>query len=213
MYVGYSVNPEERFKKGHCKNKKWPINKAIKKHGEHNFKIIILFDTFSKQEIGDIERYYIKEFNTLAKNGFGYNVHEGGEGGNTFAGMSEEERAEIKRKEIETKTNRPEELKAKASKNMSEGHKNRSLEEKAKKSKLLSEARSNKTQEQRDSYKRKQIEARAYKYTEEENGFIFSTFNQERKNWKETTKLFNQKFNKNIGKKAIMKHIKRIIFS
>ena len=76
-----------------------PFHNAIRKHGIENFEIKILKeDLKTKNELNYWESYYIVEFDTLAKNGNGYNLASGGEGGNTYAGKTNEELAEISRK-------------------------------------------------------------------------------------------------------------------
>jgi group I intron endonuclease len=96
LYVGYSENPEQRFK-GHCANNKWKINKAIKKYGANNFEIKLLFDTFSKEEACETEKHYIQKFKTLNRES-GYNLSAGGMGGNVMAGASEENKINKKNK-------------------------------------------------------------------------------------------------------------------
>ena len=76
-----------------------PFHNAIRRHGIENFEIKILKeDLKTKNELNYWESYYIVEFDTLAKNGKGYNLASGGEGGNTYAGKTNEELAEISRK-------------------------------------------------------------------------------------------------------------------
>lgn len=50
---------------------------AILKYGWDNFTSIVLADNLSKQQADDLEKKYIKEFNTLNIQ-FGYNMKEGG---------------------------------------------------------------------------------------------------------------------------------------
>ena len=65
---------------------------AIKEYGKENFSRIIL--TYSKDEDENArkEKEFIKLFNAVQDPMF-YNIHEGGHGGNTMAGWSEEEKA------------------------------------------------------------------------------------------------------------------------
>jgi hypothetical protein len=53
---------------------------AIKKYGIDNFERIILEKCFSKHELNEREKYWIKEKDTINK---GYNLVEGGTGGDT----------------------------------------------------------------------------------------------------------------------------------
>lgn len=64
------------------------IKKAIEKYGVENFtkRIIKTFDT--EEESFEFERKIINELNACERKEF-YNIHEGGNGGNTRKGMSE----------------------------------------------------------------------------------------------------------------------------
>ena len=64
---------------------------AINKYGKTNFKKEILYISSSNEENNQKEKEFIKTFNAVEKRDF-YNIHEGGEGGNTTAGWSEEEK-------------------------------------------------------------------------------------------------------------------------
>lgn len=54
------------------------LPKAIKKYGKENFKWEIIENCDSKDEMDEMEFHYIKQFNSIAKNG--YNITFGGEG-------------------------------------------------------------------------------------------------------------------------------------
>lgn len=54
------------------------LHNAIRKHGEHNFKIEIL-EECSSEIAGERERFWIKKLNSIQPNG--YNEHSGGKGG------------------------------------------------------------------------------------------------------------------------------------
>lgn len=67
------------------------INAAIKKYGKNNFTKIILVKNIDSEEImNKLEIYYIKLLDSRDRN-IGYNIAEGGTGGNT-GGMKEETR-------------------------------------------------------------------------------------------------------------------------
>lgn len=55
------------------------LKKAINKYGVHNFKKEILTEGFSKEQLDEIESFYIKELNSLIPNG--YNIKEKAGGG------------------------------------------------------------------------------------------------------------------------------------
>ena len=64
---------------------------AINKYGKINFKKEILYISSSNEENNQKEKEFIKTFNAVERRDF-YNIHEGGDGGNTIAGWSEEEK-------------------------------------------------------------------------------------------------------------------------
>lgn len=106
-YVGQAVNFKKRHQKhissSYNKKEKYSYNylfhRAIRKYGIENFKIQILAENIPTQEkMNDYEIFFIKRYNTLVNNKKGYNVASGGSNGNSFAGKTEEEMNEIKRK-------------------------------------------------------------------------------------------------------------------
>ena len=106
-YVGQTVDFLKRYKEhindSYNMNKKCgynlPFHCAIRKYGIENFEIEILKENLKDYEEMDYwERYYIAEFDLLVKNGKGYNLSDGGGNGNNFAGKTEEEIKEIRRK-------------------------------------------------------------------------------------------------------------------
>lgn len=73
------------------------LKKAITKYGKHNFVKEILEECNDREALNVCERFWIKKLNCLDSN-IGYNVAEGGTGGNTFAGKNEDELIQIKKK-------------------------------------------------------------------------------------------------------------------
>ena len=71
--------------------------KDIKKLGRQNFKKEILFISQTEEENCNKEKEFIKAFNAINNSQF-YNIHEGGNGGNTRAGWTEEEKKEYSKK-------------------------------------------------------------------------------------------------------------------
>lgn len=67
------------------------LQRAIKKYGKENFCREILDFSLTEEENCEKEKYYIALFNACENEMF-YNIHEGGAGGNTTKGWSEEER-------------------------------------------------------------------------------------------------------------------------
>jgi group I intron endonuclease len=73
------------------------LKRAIEKYGKANFKKEILEYCDSRDLLEEREKYWIKELKATDPN-IGYNVAEGGTGGNTFFGKTDEEMLEIKSK-------------------------------------------------------------------------------------------------------------------
>lgn len=62
------------------------LNNSIDKYGLENFIKIIVHDNISESLINEYEKYYISYYNT--KSPIGYNLTDGGDGGNTYKYMS-----------------------------------------------------------------------------------------------------------------------------
>lgn len=76
-YIGqYSGNKQDYYGSGKL------IKRAIQKYGIENFKKEILEICSSKKQLNEREIYWIKKLNSKSLNG--YNLTDGGEGGNTF---------------------------------------------------------------------------------------------------------------------------------
>lgn len=75
-YIGVTKqNLSRRFKSGKGYKPSTKINKAIEQYGWGNFTHKILSETNSKKIAGEMEKYYIQEFNTIQN---GYNNQTGG---------------------------------------------------------------------------------------------------------------------------------------
>ena len=106
-YVGQAVNFNVRHKKhiasSYNEKAKYdynvPFHNAIRKYGIENFKIKILAENIPTQEkMNEYEVFFIKRYDTLCKNGKGYNIASGGSNGNKLAGKTEEEMKEFGQK-------------------------------------------------------------------------------------------------------------------
>lgn len=97
MYVGKTSDFNKRHKQ-HLIGKKQLIDKKIKEYGIENFKIKILKENLTDEEMNYWENYYIEKFNLYVKNGKGYNIAKGGIGGNLLKGKTEKEINEWKDK-------------------------------------------------------------------------------------------------------------------
>lgn len=73
------------------------LQRAVQKYGVHNFHRDILDFSDSEEENCEKEKYYIALFNACENELF-YNIHEGGNGGNTIKGMSLEEKIQLSKK-------------------------------------------------------------------------------------------------------------------
>lgn len=70
---------------------------AIKKYGKENFERKIVYRAKSNDELDFAEKLFIRAFNAY-KSPLFYNIHEGGTGGNTKAGFTDEEYEKYKEK-------------------------------------------------------------------------------------------------------------------
>lgn len=72
--------------------------RAIHKYGKENFQKTILQDAYSKEELDELEKYYIKLYDACNSDEF-YNLASGGTGGNVLEGYDEEVKERIKAKQ------------------------------------------------------------------------------------------------------------------
>lgn len=70
------------------KNQCTYLNNAIRKYGKDDWEITLVFETPDESKINDYETFYIKEYNTLAPNG--YNLTGGGDGGTNISEIQKE---------------------------------------------------------------------------------------------------------------------------
>ena len=128
-YIGQTNNFNRRKKEhyhyayNNTKNDyNFPLHKAIRKYGIENFDLIILKENLNSKCLLNIwESYYINKFDTLCKNNNGYNITDGGLQGNPFAGKTDEEMFEIKKKMSKNKKK----MSKKSNNNISEINKKR----------------------------------------------------------------------------------------
>lgn len=101
VYIGQTTETieqrlERHFKMAFAEEKpKIKFQRAIKKYGKENFIIEEIDRASSKEELDEKEKSWIAKYNSIKS---GYNTALGGEGGNTYAGISEERMNEIKQK-------------------------------------------------------------------------------------------------------------------
>lgn len=98
-YIGQTND----FIRRHMEHKKpstneQPIDRAFNKYGTDNFEIIILAENLTQEQMNEYEKFFIKRYNTLVINDKGYNIAQGGNGGNKFEGWTEEQKQEYSKK-------------------------------------------------------------------------------------------------------------------
>ena len=98
-YVGKAEKLHER-RYGHLRAKDdYPFHNSLRKRGAEGYQLAIIVKDAPIEKLGDIEIYYVDVLDSLNKNGKGYNLALGGNGGNTRAGKTPEERDEIRKKQ------------------------------------------------------------------------------------------------------------------
>ena len=75
--------------------------KAIKRYGRDNFTREIIDYAYTEEELNEKERCHIAKHNATKSPMF-YNIHQGGDGGNTMEGWDEQKRKQIKAKMSKT---------------------------------------------------------------------------------------------------------------
>lgn len=102
IYIGqvYNKSVQDRFDR-HIReaNPKHPIvlDRAIYKYGKENFVCEQIDSANSLEELNQKEKYWIKFYNSTNRN-IGYNLTDGGDGGNTYKYKNAEEMNDIKNK-------------------------------------------------------------------------------------------------------------------
>lgn len=88
-YIGQTKQKFYRRLNEHKSNSKklnYPLYNAIRKYGWINFKKEILEEKIAENKIDDLEKYYIKENNSLKP--FGYNLQSGGNKNKHFSKLT-----------------------------------------------------------------------------------------------------------------------------
>ena len=89
-YYGITMQkPEKRWNNGRGYSKNQHFFRAINKYGWDNIEHIILHKGLSKDEATELEQYMIQWYDT-ANREYGYNISNGGEGGNNGCERTEE---------------------------------------------------------------------------------------------------------------------------
>lgn len=90
IYIGQTIRTLDERIKEYKRSKKSCVGKAIRKYGIDNFKIEIIDNANSIEELNEKEIYYIKKYNSMDE---GYNLCEGG---NNTKGYNHTQEAKIK---------------------------------------------------------------------------------------------------------------------
>lgn len=112
IYIGQTNNIKKRWRdhKKTAKNPKFPISCAIQKYGINNFKIEIIEECASREELNIKEEELIKLFNSTDSN-IGYNIRPGGAG----SPLNVETKEKIRQAQLDLKRKMPPESKLKLS--------------------------------------------------------------------------------------------------
>jgi group I intron endonuclease len=82
IYIGQTINPVKRWKKHRYEARREKprqvISEAIKKYNLENFSFEVIACCSNQNDANIIEIELIKQYNSLASNGFGYNIEIGG---------------------------------------------------------------------------------------------------------------------------------------
>lgn len=82
IYIGQSIEIEQRWKKHLTANDNFLIHKALRKYGKENFSFTIL-EECSLSSLDDREKYWINKYNSITPNG--YNMVTRGSNGSGLA--------------------------------------------------------------------------------------------------------------------------------
>lgn len=92
IYIGQTTK-SERVLKGTYKGSGTYLGNAINKYGYNNFIVELICYAKNKDQLDELEKQYIINFNSIRPSG--YNLMQGGGGGNSLEFMSYEERKEF----------------------------------------------------------------------------------------------------------------------
>lgn len=101
VYIGYTHKSLEKRINEHksCSRKgsHYLLHKAIQKYGDDVFSWEIIFESKDKKYVlEEMEKFFIKEYNSYFENGYGYNMTYGGQGGMTDKKHTEKTKNKLK---------------------------------------------------------------------------------------------------------------------
>jgi group I intron endonuclease len=118
IYVGQTIEPTKRWyqHRRDAASPKYPIHFAINKYGVHNFEFEVIATCLNQDDANFLEENLIKQYNSLAKDGKGYNISLGGMVApkseewkqsmrDWHASLTPEERARISKKQADATLN------------------------------------------------------------------------------------------------------------
>lgn len=94
------------------------LSRAIEKYGQASFVCELIESFNTREELNNAEKRYIKEYNAVANSDF-YNIALGGEGGDTFSGLSFDSKERFKQQVRDRWKTDKEVLRQKISKSLS----------------------------------------------------------------------------------------------
>lgn len=197
IYIGYTSLTVERRWEEHCNSAKYNttnqvLHRAIRKYGAENFFLSELTRCTTKTLALDVERQMIKEYKTnmlVYPSGNGYNMTDGGDGGNGYKHTEEtiellRENGKRYRHSEESKqkismANRGKKLSNETKSKIGDAHRGKKLSEHHRQilSQRISERNNNLTKEQRQKLKDNAATARSVEqYTID--GVLVATYEQ-----------------------------------
>lgn len=109
-YIGKCSKGDTRIKNHYrdhsnpkCEYRAKLLYRAMKKHGVDKFNHEILYEASTVEELNNKEKEFIDLFRSRDP-AIGYNIRHGGDGGNTWEGLSPEDRAARIKKQSEAQT-------------------------------------------------------------------------------------------------------------
>lgn len=109
VYIGQTIRTiESRFARhindafGHV-NSRLKLHRAMRKYGSDKFSIEKIDEATSQNELNEKEQYWIAKYDSMKH---GYNMTEGGDGGNTYKGRTKSQMKETRSKLSKANTGR-----------------------------------------------------------------------------------------------------------
>lgn len=106
VYIGKTKHPiEDRFKK-HIKCAESKVNRhlydAMNHYGYENFELCLVESCGDESDLSEREKFWIQEYNSQSP--AGYNMTEGGDGGNTLQNWSHEDKVKLWGRQAKSRT-------------------------------------------------------------------------------------------------------------